>query len=472
MSFWILLSSCLVLSSLETAWSRNGDEYRDKSAEYFLRRAARNGLQFQRGMTKIDNRRDTGLRGEDENGDEDYLKRNIRTDPSYYYRVNKFLPEYAFDKDKENKQRELDWNELRKLEDEFLARTRELEKKNYERPKRYEDDQVWKDLDEMDLKKREDNMDEEERLNKVAKGEEKREFLNEKADYDLNGNFFADEKRDDILLDANYLGHEKRDGVKGDNSDFSEREEGADGYEKRKRETAEEKRDDFNDRKRENIEERKRETVEDIADKFELAKREELAEKKEEHLSKKRDGVEEVAEKVEENKRENIDKKEEILTEKSKDMEEKRDHFAEEDKRNMEKEEEKKGTTEEATEERREANTNEHERELDPSADALSLQCESFVEGVELGKGEKECCAKQSTCPVINFMGALGHTCFCDKEFYNCLRAVNTPLSTEIATYYFNEIKSRCFTYDEKQQCQQGSCVTVQTIDAIDPPAF
>ena len=52
--------------------------------------------------------------------------------------------------------------------------------------------------------------------------------------------------------------------------------------------------------------------------------------------------------------------------------------------------------------------------------------------------------------------------CYCDREFYNCLRRVSTPLADNIARLYFNHLKIKCFHFEYRYKCMLyllGQCL-------------
>jgi hypothetical protein len=52
--------------------------------------------------------------------------------------------------------------------------------------------------------------------------------------------------------------------------------------------------------------------------------------------------------------------------------------------------------------------------------------------------------------------------CYCDRELYNCLRRVSSPLADNIARMYFNHLKIKCFHYEYRYNCKLfllGQCL-------------
>nr|QNH72498.1 toxin candidate TRINITY_DN14899_c0_g1_i1 [Ceriantheomorphe brasiliensis] len=393
-SLCFLFASAFLLLSAESRYFKN-IENQDNVAGYFRRRAARNSIQFQRELTKVDDHKDSSWNGEDENGVEDQIKRNFESELPPWYDM-KENPDFRLGMEKPRKHREFDTNELRRLEDEFLAKTRELEKKNSGLPKRYDQRHFLRDLEEMDKAKSDEKSGE-------IEARKRNSLDNERENIKVS--------KDDSMLRK----REERDELK-ENIDEAKRDENSDVFAAEKRGNVEAKREDMdteseflNSIYNEELKDAKKSLDKDSSQ----AKDAEMSESK---FSRK---------------------------------------MVDEDQNEYDKDEEF-----------------EEPEEQTKVTDAFSLQCEQLIEGVELGEAEKECCSKQSTCPVVSFMGILGHTCFCDKEFYNCLRTADTSLAQDLGAYYFNEMGNKCFTYEEKQECQGEDCLTVQMVDAIDPPKF
>ena len=52
--------------------------------------------------------------------------------------------------------------------------------------------------------------------------------------------------------------------------------------------------------------------------------------------------------------------------------------------------------------------------------------------------------------------------CYCDREFYKCLKSVSNPLADLIGRVYFNNLGLKCFHLEYKYNCKLymlGSCL-------------
>ncbi len=52
--------------------------------------------------------------------------------------------------------------------------------------------------------------------------------------------------------------------------------------------------------------------------------------------------------------------------------------------------------------------------------------------------------------------------CYCDREFYNCLRRISTALADNIARIYFNQLQIKCFHFEYRYNCKLyllGKCL-------------